>query len=100
MGQGVRIWAVLCTYYIRMDVSGAGKASEYNYHVLPRLLTPDVESLVTGTAQGGGQTLQFPVGSALVFAIVSMATRAIRVIDFMVDYSNLQIISTKPSSPQ
>lgn len=35
MGQGVRIWAVLCTYYIRMDVSGAGKASEYNYHVLP-----------------------------------------------------------------
>ena len=35
MGQGVRIWAVLCTYYIRMDASGAGKASEYNYHVLP-----------------------------------------------------------------
>ena len=75
---------------------------EYNYDVLPRRLIPDSG---TGMARiQGGQYLmperQFPLGCASVVAIVSMAAKAIRIIDFMVD-SNLQIISyCKPSSLQ
>ena len=73
-----------------MDVSGAGNAFEYNDHVLRYWLIPDVGP-GSGKAQSGGQNWQFPVGCASVFGIVSMTTRAIKVIDFMVD-SNLQII--------